>query len=209
MGANIGTSVTNTIVSAGHASDRDQFRRAFAGATVHDVFNWLSVVILLPIEAASGYLYHLSGAVTDSLGLKKGEREKVELLEKITKPFTNIVIQIDKKLIQKIAEGEDIGQYGGFNKKYTFTKLNLKEQCHLVRIFSAHNNKISEIVRCLKYSLVVLYGTKLCIFLHRICESASRIRHNGLENLKNYCRSFSSSRAQKRCAPGDIAPLLL
>jgi hypothetical protein len=76
--------------------------------------------------------------------------------------------------------------------------------------FSAHN-KISEIVRCLKYSLVVLYGklygTKLCMFLHVICESASRIRHIGLENLKNYCRSFSSSRAQKRCAPGDTAPL--
>ena len=87
----------------------------------------------------------------------------------------------------------------------------LKEQCHLVLIFSAHNNKISEIVRCLKYSLVVLYGklygTKLCMFLHIICESASRIRHIGLENLKNYCRSFSSSRAQKRCAPGDTAPL--
>ena len=111
MGANIGTSVTNTIVSAGHVSDRDQFRRAFAGATVHDVFNWLCVLILLPIEAATGYLYHLSGAITDSLGLKAGEREKVELLKKITKPFTNLVIQIDKKLIQNIAEGKDIGRY--------------------------------------------------------------------------------------------------
>jgi hypothetical protein len=63
-----------------------------------------------------------------------------------------------------------------------------------VRIFSAHN-KISEIVRCLKYSLVLLYGklyaTKLCIFLHIICESASRIRHIGLGNLKNYCRRIS------------------
>ena len=112
MGANIGTSVTNTIVSAGHVGDRDQFRRAFAGATVHDIFNWLCVLVLLPIEAASGYLYHLSGAITDSLGLEKGEHEKVELLKKITKPFTNLVIQIDKKLIQKIAEGEDIGEYG-------------------------------------------------------------------------------------------------
>lgn len=119
MGANIGTSVTNTIVSAGHVSDRDQFRRAFAGATVHDVFNWLSVIILLPIEAATGYLFHLSEAITDSLGLKKGEREKVELLKKITKPFTNLVIQIDKKLIQKIAEGKDIGKYIG-HKKNTF-----------------------------------------------------------------------------------------
>ena len=109
MGANIGTSVTNTIVSAAHAGNRDQFRRAFAGATVHDIFNWLSVVILLPIEAATGYLYHLSKAITNSLGLVEGQPTKVELLKKITKPFTNIVIRIDKKLIQKIAEGEDIG----------------------------------------------------------------------------------------------------
>ena len=54
MGANIGTSVTNTIVSIGQSGDRDQFRRAFAGATVHDMFNWLSVAILLPLEWASG-----------------------------------------------------------------------------------------------------------------------------------------------------------
>ena len=80
-----------------------------------------------------------------------------------------------------------------------------------MRIFSAHNNKISEIFRCLNYSLGVLYGklygTKLYIFLHIICESALGIRHIGLENLKNYSRSFSSSHSQKRCAPGDIAPL--
>ena len=117
MGANIGTSVTNTIVSAGHVGDRNQFRRAFAGATVHDVFNWLCVVILLPIEAATGYLYHLSGAITDSLGLKESEREKVELLKKITKPFTNLVIQIDKNLIQDIAEGIDIGKHIGYEKQ--------------------------------------------------------------------------------------------
>lgn len=109
MGANIGTSVTNTIVSAAHAGDRDQFRRAFAGATVHDIFNWLSVIILLPIEAASGYLYHLSKEITSSLGLEEGRATNVELLKKITKPFTNLIIRVDKKLIQKIAEGKDIG----------------------------------------------------------------------------------------------------
>ena len=51
MGANIGTSVTNTIVSLGQAGDKDEFRRAFAGATVHDAFNFLAVLVLLPIEA--------------------------------------------------------------------------------------------------------------------------------------------------------------
>jgi Na+/phosphate symporter len=51
MGANIGTSVTNTIVSIGQITNKDEFKRAFAGATVHDMFNWLAVIILLPIEA--------------------------------------------------------------------------------------------------------------------------------------------------------------
>jgi sodium-dependent phosphate cotransporter len=56
MGANIGTSVTNTLVSLGHVTRREEFRRAFAGATVHDFFNWLSVLILLPLELTVGYL---------------------------------------------------------------------------------------------------------------------------------------------------------
>ena len=54
MGANIGTSVTNTIVALGQSLDRNEFRKAFAGATVHDMFNWLTVIIMLPIEWISG-----------------------------------------------------------------------------------------------------------------------------------------------------------
>ena len=56
MGANIGTSVTNTLVSLAHVTRREEFQRAFAGATVHDFFNWLAVLILLPLEMATGYL---------------------------------------------------------------------------------------------------------------------------------------------------------
>lgn len=56
MGANIGTSVTNTLVSLGHVTRKEEFRRAFAGATVHDFFNWLTVLFLLPLEIAFGYL---------------------------------------------------------------------------------------------------------------------------------------------------------
>ena len=54
MGANIGTSVTNTIVAMFQSMDRNEFRKAFAGATIHDMFNWLCVIILLPIEWISG-----------------------------------------------------------------------------------------------------------------------------------------------------------
>jgi sodium-dependent phosphate cotransporter len=50
MGANIGTSVTNTLVSMAHVSDKDELRRGFAAATVHDLFNILTVCVLLPLE---------------------------------------------------------------------------------------------------------------------------------------------------------------
>lgn len=50
MGANIGTSLTSTIVSLGHVRNGEEFRRAFAAATVHDSFNLLAVFILMPLE---------------------------------------------------------------------------------------------------------------------------------------------------------------
>ncbi len=50
MGANVGTTITNTIVSLGHLRQREEFQRAFAGATVHDCFNLLAVAVLLPME---------------------------------------------------------------------------------------------------------------------------------------------------------------
>ena len=58
MGANIGTSITCALVSLGHITRSAEFRRAFAGATAHDIFNLLTVLILFPIELATGYLRH-------------------------------------------------------------------------------------------------------------------------------------------------------
>ncbi len=60
MGANIGTSVTNTLVSLAHVSRPEEFRRAFSGATLHDFFNWLAVLILLPVEMAFSYLARIA-----------------------------------------------------------------------------------------------------------------------------------------------------
>ncbi len=56
MGANIGTTVTNTIVSLAHMGRPDEFRRAFSVATCHDFFNFIAVIVLLPIEIATGFL---------------------------------------------------------------------------------------------------------------------------------------------------------
>ena len=98
--------MTNTLVSIGQAIDRDQFRRAFAAATVHDMFNFLTVLIFLPLEVITGYLFRLTDAMIKSFNLKTKEDLKQDYLKKITKPFTDKIIQLDKKLIQKIAQAK-------------------------------------------------------------------------------------------------------
>lgn len=50
MGANIGTTITNTLVSLGHVTNRTEFRRAFSAGVVHDFFNVLAVIVFFPIE---------------------------------------------------------------------------------------------------------------------------------------------------------------
>ncbi|KAK6180805.1 hypothetical protein SNE40_008791 [Patella caerulea] len=103
MGANIGTSVTNTIVALGQITNKNDFRRAFAGATVHDMFNWLAVIVLLPLEVITGYLFHLSEAIIKSLPLETNKAAKKDLLKVITKPFTQLIIQVDSNVITDIA----------------------------------------------------------------------------------------------------------
>jgi sodium-dependent phosphate cotransporter len=56
MGANIGTSVTSTIVALGHIHKKNEFKDAISAATVHDFFNILVVLILFPFELLTGYL---------------------------------------------------------------------------------------------------------------------------------------------------------
>ncbi|MBU1121915.1 MAG: Na/Pi symporter [Candidatus Omnitrophica bacterium] len=74
MGANIGTTVTNTLVSLGHITRKEEFRRAIAGATVHDFFNLICVSIMFPLELATGFLQKmatcLSGIFVDFGGIK-------------------------------------------------------------------------------------------------------------------------------------------
>ena len=72
MGANIGTSVTNTLVSMGHIARRTEFQRAFAGATMHDFFNVMALAILLPLEIATGVLEKGARGLTGVLASDPG-----------------------------------------------------------------------------------------------------------------------------------------
>ena len=68
MGANIGTSVTNTIVSMYYVGDADHLERAFAGATVHDMFNMCTVAVLLPLEIIVSWMTGGDGGFSFGFG---------------------------------------------------------------------------------------------------------------------------------------------
>jgi sodium-dependent phosphate cotransporter len=93
MGANIGTSVTNTLVSLGHLSRGREFQRAFAAANVHDFFNVFAVVMLFPLQWSTNFLGIASSTLAhvfkDVGGLTFASPLKI-----VTEPTVQTVVQL-------------------------------------------------------------------------------------------------------------------
>lgn len=92
MGSNVGTTVTNTLVSLGHVRDKSEFRRAFSAATVHDFFNLIAVAIFLPLEIMFGLLERVSAWLATLLvGADSYSMSDMNFMKALTKPFVNLV----------------------------------------------------------------------------------------------------------------------
>jgi sodium-dependent phosphate cotransporter len=102
MGANIGTTITNTIVSLGHVGDDDAFERAFAAATVHDFFNLWSVVVFLPLEIAFHPLEQIGGWMAKAmLGNATVSVSSFNLVSEATKPLVVMLGNLTSGLGEK------------------------------------------------------------------------------------------------------------
>ena len=124
MGANVGTSITSTIVAFGNSAEKEEFARAMASAVVLAAKNWMTVFVLLPLEmltsglnpSGEGFLEWLTGVCTqglsdDSEGGSSGDSAG---LKAITKPFANLIINVDK--------GKDSWTVRGFQFSEIFLK---------------------------------------------------------------------------------------
>jgi sodium-dependent phosphate cotransporter len=88
MGANVGTTITNTLASLANAGQKDVFRRSFAAATVHDVFNLLAILIILPLELLTGFLARTAGALAEALrGADGADPSQFDVLDAVTAPL--------------------------------------------------------------------------------------------------------------------------
>ena len=91
MGANIGTTVTNTLVAMAHINRGQEFKRAFSGAVVHDFFNILSVAVLLPLHLVTQLIFGKGFLQFSAEGLARafenvGGMKFASPLKLITKP---------------------------------------------------------------------------------------------------------------------------
>jgi len=93
MGANIGTTITNTMVSLTHITRSREFGRAFGGAIVHDVFNLLAVILLFPLQYFTNFLGYaalfMEGVFENSGGL-----QFISPIKVITEPVVNGIIHL-------------------------------------------------------------------------------------------------------------------
>ena len=105
MGANIGTSITNDIMSLAHFMKEDEFERAFSAACLHDLFNILTVALLLPFEVWTGYLETVTRLIVDGAETRTGEDWEGPM-ELWVKPLTRKLIISNKKAILLVAEGD-------------------------------------------------------------------------------------------------------
>ena len=112
MGANIGTSVTNTIVAFSLIGEGQlAYERGFSGATVHDMFNYLNVLVFLPLELivdllnpnGGGLLEIISGAmVPDEFS---GEGKPDNKIKEWTAVVKGKIVSTDKGVVTDIARG--------------------------------------------------------------------------------------------------------
>lgn len=92
MGANIGTSITSTLVSLGHVADKKEFQRAFSAATIHDFFNVISVLVFLPLEIAFNLLERVSGWLMELFHIGGGfSMGGVNPIKAVTKPVAEVI----------------------------------------------------------------------------------------------------------------------
>ncbi|XP_030870051.3 sodium-dependent phosphate transport protein 2C [Gorilla gorilla gorilla] len=104
MGVNVGTSITSTLVSMAQSGARDEFQRAFSGSAVHGIFNWLTVLVLLPLESATALLERLSELALGAASLTSGAQAP-DILKVLTKPLTHLIVQLDSDMIMSSATG--------------------------------------------------------------------------------------------------------
>ena len=104
FGANMGTSVTSTLVALGLAGNKKQFQSGFSMATVHDFFNVIAILIFFPLEMLTGFLGKTATAIAPALsgtgeGVVAGIFESIgDFIDMLTEPLVGLASNLVEPL---------------------------------------------------------------------------------------------------------------
>ncbi|MFY0624992.1 MAG: Na/Pi cotransporter family protein [Reichenbachiella sp.] len=96
MGANIGTTLTSTVISLSYITNNREFKDALTCGVMHDFFNIMTVIILFPLEYYYNMLSKLASSLASIIGPPLGENSinsevTFELFHGINTYLINIV----------------------------------------------------------------------------------------------------------------------
>jgi solute carrier family 34 (sodium-dependent phosphate cotransporter) len=111
FGANLGTTVTNGLVSLlwSCKMNKKEFADRFSKATVHDIFNIWSLIFGVTLQASCGFFNWTTEAMTKHLtnGDNNDRGEKVNFLKLLTGPLSKLILSVDKNAMKAIAKNSN------------------------------------------------------------------------------------------------------
>ena len=118
MGTNIGTSLTSTFIALYHIKQKEQYRLGFSAAILHDLFNWMTVIVLLPVEMLFGFLEKSSEFIVGSIfnGTAPTSTNPLSFMDDIMEPIVNSIVILQppslKKCFMAMNTAKDWGMSG-------------------------------------------------------------------------------------------------
>jgi len=98
LGANIGTTLTSTLICIGYIDKKKEFRKAFATGVIHDFFNIIIVIILFPLELKYGLLSSITEQAAQLFSSQAG-------LEKSSVKYSYLDFGFSEKFIDFVGSG--------------------------------------------------------------------------------------------------------
>lgn len=108
IGSNIGTCVTNSFIALTFSEDPGKFKRAFSAATLNDIFNFLTTIVLLSTEIWFDFLSILSNMLASVIRLDDPEIMKnFNFIGFILNSVSDLFIKIDNDAINLVNNGSN------------------------------------------------------------------------------------------------------
>jgi solute carrier family 34 (sodium-dependent phosphate cotransporter) len=99
MGANVGTTITSTIVSLGYLNRKKELRRAISAGTYHCFFNLLTLLILFPLEYYNRFLSSLSQLISAEFYTAETAGPESTPIKSWLDPFVGYLVEIVPALL--------------------------------------------------------------------------------------------------------------